>query len=126
MKLQKFIKNKKVKNSFLVSIVALVLVIGGVTLYRTFAFYEQKESFDVLVGVVPQFTKIAPNAIQDESEENEISSDEIIQDSVPSISEPSILEEEQETNEIENTTIDSEQEDSEQNVETINEIDSIE
>ncbi len=55
MKLQKFIKNKKVKNSILVSIVALVLIIGGVTFYRTFAFYEEKESFDVLMGVVPDF-----------------------------------------------------------------------
>ena len=121
MKLQKFIKDKKVKNTFIVSIVALVLVIGGVTLYRAFAFYEQKESFDVLVGVVPEFTKVVPNAIQDEPEENEISSDEEIQDSEPSIDELSILEEQQETKEEENTT-----ENISQNVETNDVIDSIE
>ena len=94
MKLQKFIKDKNVKNSLLVSIVAFVLVIGGITFYRAFAFYEQKESFDVLVGVVPEFKKATPNSLQEIQEENEVSSDEEIQNNVPSIEEPSMVEDE--------------------------------
>ncbi len=55
MKLKKFIKNKKLKTVFVGSIVGILLVIGGISLYRTFALYEEEETFDVLNGTVPDF-----------------------------------------------------------------------
>ena len=55
MKLEKFTKNKRIKKIMIGSIVGIVLIIGGITLYRTFAFYEEKKEFNVLQGRVPDF-----------------------------------------------------------------------
>ncbi len=61
-KLQKFTKNKKQKQMIIGAIIAIVLVIGGITLYRSFAIYEEKMSFNVLNGVIPNFQPICdPN-----------------------------------------------------------------
>ncbi len=37
------------------TILGLILLIGGITLYRTFALYEEKKEFNVLRGRVPNF-----------------------------------------------------------------------
>ena len=55
MKLEKFIKNKMLKKIMIGSISGLILIIGGITLYRTFAFYEEKKEFNVLQGRIPDF-----------------------------------------------------------------------
>ena len=57
MKLEKFTKNKKQKRIVIGSIVGILLLIGGITLYRTFALYKIEQSFDVLKGTVPNFRK---------------------------------------------------------------------
>ncbi len=55
MKLQKFIKNKKQKGIVIGSIVGILLLIGGISLYRSFALYKVEKTFDVLEGTVPDF-----------------------------------------------------------------------
>ena len=44
-------KNKKM----IYSIVGILLIIGSITLYKTFAFYEEKKSFNILKGRIPDF-----------------------------------------------------------------------
>ena len=44
-------KNKKM----IYSIVGILLIIGSITLYKTFAFYEEQKSFNVLKGRIPDF-----------------------------------------------------------------------
>ena len=44
-------KNKKL----IYSIVGILLIIGSITLYKTFAFYEEKKSFNILKGRIPDF-----------------------------------------------------------------------
>ncbi len=56
MKLQKFIKNKKQKGIVIGSIVGILVLIGGITLYKTFALYKVEKSFNVLNGTVPDFS----------------------------------------------------------------------
>ncbi len=56
MKLEKFNKNKKQKQIIIGSIIAIVMIIGGISLYRSFAMYEEKQTFDVLKGTVPDFS----------------------------------------------------------------------
>ncbi len=38
------------------AIIGLILLVGGITLYKTFALYEEKKEFNVLRGRVPNFT----------------------------------------------------------------------
>ena len=38
------------------SIIAIVVIIGGISLYHSFAMYEEKQTFDVLKGTVPDFS----------------------------------------------------------------------
>ena len=52
--LERFTKNKR-KNKIIYSILGILLVIGSITLYKTFAFYEEKKSFNVLKGKIPEF-----------------------------------------------------------------------
>ncbi len=54
MKLENFKKSKKNKK-MIYSIVGILLIIGSITLYKTFAFYEEKKSFNVLKGRIPDF-----------------------------------------------------------------------
>ena len=56
MKLQKFIKNKKQKRILIGSIVGILFIIGGISLYRSFAMYKVEKTFDVLNGTVPDFS----------------------------------------------------------------------
>ncbi len=53
--LGKFNKTKKQKRIVIGSIVGMLLVLGGITLYKTFALYEEKKEFNVLKGIVPFF-----------------------------------------------------------------------
>ncbi len=39
------------------SLVGILLLLGGFTLYKTFAFYEEKKEFNVLRGRIPDFRK---------------------------------------------------------------------
>lgn len=55
MKLEKYSKNSKQKKIIIGSIIALILLVGGITLYRTFALYEEKKEFNILKGRVPNF-----------------------------------------------------------------------
>ena len=55
MKLKKFTKNKKQKEIVIGSIAGILLLIGGITLYKTFALYKEEQSFDVLQGTIPYF-----------------------------------------------------------------------
>ncbi len=52
--LERFTKNKKNKK-IIYSIVGILLIIGSITIYKTFAFYEEKKSFNVLKGRIPDF-----------------------------------------------------------------------
>ena len=52
--LERFTKDKKNKK-MIYSIVGILLIIGSITLYKTFAFYEEKKSFNVLKGRIPDF-----------------------------------------------------------------------
>ncbi len=56
MKLEKFNKHKKQKEIIIGSIIGLTIIIGGISLYRSFAMYEEKATFDVLKGTVPDFS----------------------------------------------------------------------
>ena len=52
--LERFTKDKRNKK-IIYSIVGILLIIGSITLYKTFAFYEEKKSFNVLKGRIPDF-----------------------------------------------------------------------
>ncbi len=54
--LKRFDKNKKQKEIIIGSIIAIILIIGGISLIASFAMYEEKASFDVLKGTVPDFS----------------------------------------------------------------------
>lgn len=53
-KFEKFNKNKNQKRILIGSIIGMLLIIGGITLYKTFALYEEKKEFNVLDGKVPE------------------------------------------------------------------------
>ena len=55
MKLEKFNKNSKQRKIVVGAIIGLIVLVGGITLYRTFALYEEKKEFNVLKGRVPDF-----------------------------------------------------------------------
>ena len=57
MKLKRFIKNKKQKQIMIGSAIGLLLLLGGVKLYKTFAVYEVKKEFNILRGRVPAFSR---------------------------------------------------------------------
>ncbi len=55
-KLEKFTKNKNKKKIITISVITFVLLIGVITLYRTFALYEEKLEFNLIQGKVPEYT----------------------------------------------------------------------
>ncbi len=55
MKLEKFSKNKRNKKVVLGSILGILIVLGSITLYKTFALYKEEKTFNVLRGRVPSF-----------------------------------------------------------------------
>ncbi len=50
--LERFTKNKKSKK-LTYSIIGLLLIIGSITLFKTYAFFEEKQEFNVIKGQVP-------------------------------------------------------------------------
>ncbi len=56
-RLERFIKNKKQKQILIGTIIGIIVLIGGITLYHTFAMYKTEKSFDVIQGKVPDFLK---------------------------------------------------------------------
>jgi hypothetical protein len=54
MKLVRFSKNKKAKKILLLSLVILLLS-GGLIIYRSFAIFKEEKTFNVLKGIVPEF-----------------------------------------------------------------------
>ncbi len=54
--LQRFNKNKKQKQILVGSIIGILLIVGGISLYRSFAMYKVEKTFNVLEGIVPDFS----------------------------------------------------------------------
>ncbi len=50
--LERFTKNKKNKK-IIYSIIGILLIIGSITLFKTYAFFEEKQEFNVIKGQVP-------------------------------------------------------------------------
>ncbi len=55
MKLEKFKKNRKLKRSFVVVILVVTLGIGGIGIFKTFAWYQVEKDYNVINGEVPDF-----------------------------------------------------------------------
>ncbi len=53
--LERFTKNKKSKK-LTYSMIGILLIIGSITLFKTYAFFEEKREFNVLKGRVPEFS----------------------------------------------------------------------
>lgn len=56
-KLKKFDKNLNQKKKIIGLLVGIILLIGSVVFYKTFALYEEKKEFNILKGIVPNFSK---------------------------------------------------------------------
>ncbi len=52
--LERFTKNKKSKK-LTYSIIGLLLIIGSITLFKTYAFFEEKQEFNIIRGKIPNF-----------------------------------------------------------------------
>ena len=57
--LEGFGKNRKRNTIIIASILGILIVVGIVTLFRTFAFFEEKREFNVIRGRIPDFSKVA-------------------------------------------------------------------
>lgn len=55
--LENFRKNKRKKQVILGSIIGVMVAIGAITLFKTFAFYEEKRNFNIIMGRIPDFEK---------------------------------------------------------------------
>ena len=55
MKLEKFKKNKKQKYMIIGWLVGVLVVIGSIVLYKTYAYYEEAKTYNVLQGKVGDF-----------------------------------------------------------------------
>ena len=56
MNIKKFDKNKKKKTYIVAGIVFVVFAIVGITIYRSWALYQENKSYNVLAGVIPDFS----------------------------------------------------------------------
>ena len=56
MKLEKFKKYGKRNKKIIGSVVGITIIICGVLLFKSFAFFESKYDFDVIKGRIPNFT----------------------------------------------------------------------
>ncbi len=56
MNLRRFNKHKKQKEIIIGSIILLIVIIGGISLIASFAMYEEKATFNVLKGTIPDFS----------------------------------------------------------------------
>ena len=57
MKLEKFKKDKKQKKIIIASVIGILVVIGSIFLYKTYAYYEEKKTFNVLQGRIAEFSQ---------------------------------------------------------------------
>ena len=57
MKLEKWQKKKKCKKIMIGSAVGILFLISGITIYKTFALYEEKKEFNVLKGRIADIKK---------------------------------------------------------------------
>ncbi len=55
MKLEKFRKNNRKSKIIFGSLIGMLLLVGSVFFFKTYAFYEEKKSFNILKGKVPNF-----------------------------------------------------------------------
>ncbi len=53
--IENFRKNKKRNRIIISSIIGIILIVGAITLYKTFAFYTEKVEFNIIKGRVPHF-----------------------------------------------------------------------
>ncbi len=95
MKLEKWKKKKKWKKIMIGSTVGILFLIGGITIYKTFALYEEEKEFDVLRGRIGDIKKT--------SKDIEIAAivDGKLSDRIPEKSEGYIVDEVECTNEAE-------------------------
>ncbi len=52
--LERFTKNKRSKK-LTYSVLGILLIIGSLTIFKTFAFFEEKQEFNVIKGKIPSF-----------------------------------------------------------------------
>ncbi len=57
MKLKRFSKLTDKQKYVIVLFIGTFLIIGGITLFKSFALFEEKASFDVIQGKIPPFKK---------------------------------------------------------------------
>lgn len=55
MKLEKFNKSKKKSRILLGSILGIIVLVGSILLYRSYALYKEEKTFNVIRGKVPSF-----------------------------------------------------------------------
>ena len=55
MKFKYFSKNEKQRKLIIASILGLGIIIGGISLYRSYALYEEEKEYNVLKGQIPDF-----------------------------------------------------------------------
>ena len=82
MKLQKFdyqIKPEKKNRSFIILIVAVVLLVAGILFYKSFAVYKVTETYNIIKGSVSEFNKdtISLYYYLVDDDGNELSTDEV-------------------------------------------------
>ncbi len=63
MKLEKFKKNKRLRNTLL-TLGAITALGGGLLVYRTYALYQEEKEYNVIKGIVPDFGYDVKLAIQ--------------------------------------------------------------
>ena len=75
MKLELFRKNYKNKRILIVSILGLGIVIGGISLYRSYALYEEEKEYNVLKGQIPDFGYDVKFAVTVDGEKSSLPTD---------------------------------------------------
>ncbi len=56
MKLQKYKNNQTYKRIFLIFGIVLLLLVIGITFYKTHAYYKEEKSYSVIKGTIPEFS----------------------------------------------------------------------
>ncbi len=81
MKLERFNNKKRQRMMVINLIIGIILFIGGISFYKTYALYETKKEYNVIKGTVPDFgydVKLA--VIVDDQKQDEIPNSPIGQD----------------------------------------------
>ncbi len=64
MELERFTKNKKRKTFVIGAIIGICATIGGIFLYKSYAYYESEKEYNVIEGIVPDFSYDVKFAIE--------------------------------------------------------------